>query len=101
MHTVTATPDARHAKVIEVFKRVRWDIGRDRIRGRHVDDGRTVLPGSLSRVHEIAFLSAEDKRLPGHRQGRIRASLIAAEWLRLGQDGTHGAARPRPRRLCA
>jgi hypothetical protein len=77
MHTVTlATPDARYAKVIEVSKRVRWEIERDLIRGRHFDYGRTFLPGGLSLVDELTFLSADDKRLLSQVQGRTYAYIF-------------------------
>jgi hypothetical protein len=51
----------RYAKVIEVSKRVRWDIERDVIRGRAFDYGKTFLPKGLSLVDELSFLSADDR----------------------------------------
>ena len=97
MHTVTPTTDARYAKVIEVSKRVRWDIERDLIRGRHFDYGKTFLPSGLSLVHELPFLSAEDKRLLSHVQGRTYAYIfglverfIGAKVLQLGQEQALG-----------
>jgi hypothetical protein len=76
MHTVTSTPDARYAKVIEVSKRVRWEIERDLIRGRHFDYGRTFLPNGLSLVDELSFLSADDRRLLSQVQGRTYAYVF-------------------------
>ena len=38
----------RYAKVIEVSKRVRWEIERDLIRGRQFDYSKTFLPSGLS-----------------------------------------------------
>jgi hypothetical protein len=94
MHTPTATPtDARYAKVIEVSKRVRWEIERDLIRGRHFDYGKTFLPGSLSLVGELAFLSNEDRRLLSQVQGRTYAYIfglaerfIGAKVLEISRD---------------
>ena len=68
--------DSRYAKVIEVSKRVRWEIERDLIRGRHFDYGKTFLPSGLSLVGELAFLSADDKRLLSQVQGRTYAYIF-------------------------
>jgi hypothetical protein len=55
---ITNTPHTeRYAKVIEVSKRVRWEIERDVIRGRGFDYGKTFLPTGLSLVDELGFLS--------------------------------------------
>ena len=48
-----APSSARYAKVIDVSKRVRWEIDRDLIRGRHFDYGKTFLPSGLSLVDEL------------------------------------------------
>ena len=40
----TFTHTDRYAKVIEVSKRVRWEIDRDVIRGRQFDYSKTFLP---------------------------------------------------------
>ena len=66
----------RYAKVIEVSKRVRWEIDRDLIRGRHFDYTKTFLPSSLSLVNELAFLSTADKRLLSQVQGRTYAYIF-------------------------
>ena len=44
----------RYAKVIEVSKRVRWEIERDLIRGRGFDYTKSFLPSGLSLVDELA-----------------------------------------------
>lgn len=75
MHDIPAT-DARYAKVIEVSKRVRWEIERDLIRGRHFDHGKTFLPAGLSLVDELAFLSPGDRRLLSQVQGRTYAYIF-------------------------
>ena len=51
--TPSATATERYAKVIEVSKRVRWDIERDVIRGRRFDYSKTFLPDGLSLVDEL------------------------------------------------
>jgi hypothetical protein len=66
----------RYAKVIEVSKRVRWDIERDVIRGRAFDYGKTFLPKGLSLVDELSFLSADDKRLLSQVQGRSYTNIF-------------------------
>lgn len=75
MSTLTPT-DPRYAKVIEVSRRVRWEIERDLIRGRRLDYTRTFLPSGLSLVDELAFLSAADKRLLSQVQGRTYAYIF-------------------------
>ena len=72
----TANPTERYAKVIEVSKRVRWEIERDLIRGRGFDYTKTFLPSGLSLVNELAFLNAADKRLLSQVQGRTYAYLF-------------------------
>jgi len=66
----------RYAKVIEVSKRVRWEIERDLIRGRRFDYTKTFLPSGLSLVNEIPFLSSADRRLLGQVQGRTYAYIF-------------------------
>jgi hypothetical protein len=77
-HVAEHTTDtARHAKCIEVSKRVRWDTERDVIRGRAFDFGQTFLPDGLSRANELVFLSAGEKRLFSQVQGRTYANMFA------------------------
>jgi hypothetical protein len=66
----------RYAKVIEVSRRVRWEIERDLIRGRHFDYSKTFLPAGLSLVNELSFLSPADKRLLSQVQGRTYAYIF-------------------------
>jgi hypothetical protein len=66
----------RYAKVIEVSKRVRWEIERDVIRGRAFDYGKTFLPAGLSLVDELGFLSSADQRLLSQVQGRSYAYIF-------------------------
>jgi hypothetical protein len=53
-----STTTDRYAKVIEVSKRVRWEIERDVIRGRHFDHGKAFLPAGLSEQIHAAALKA-------------------------------------------
>lgn len=66
----------RYAQCIEVSKRVRWDIDRDVIRGRTFDFDRKFLPDGLSKIAELDFLSAEQKRFLSHVQGRTYANMF-------------------------
>jgi hypothetical protein len=74
MSSITSTE--RYARVIEVSKRVRWEIERDVIRGRRFDYTKTFLPSGLSLVNELAFLSQADKRLLSQVQGRTYAYVF-------------------------
>ncbi len=71
------TDSARYAKCVEVSKRIRWDTDRDVIRGRQFDFGRQFLPDGLSRATQLAFLSAEERRLFSQLQGRTYANMFA------------------------
>lgn len=53
---LSVTPD-HYTRVIEVSKRVSWEIERDLIRGRHFDYTKSLLPSGLSLVNELPFLS--------------------------------------------
>jgi hypothetical protein len=66
----------RYAKVIEISKRVRWEIERDLIRGRRFDYTRTFMPSGLSLVNELPFLSPTQKRLLSQVQGRTYANIF-------------------------
>lgn len=78
-HTANAHADtaARYAQCIEVSKRIRWDIDRDVIRGRHFDFGRKFLPDGLSKVDRLPFLSDAHRRLYSQVQGRTYANMFA------------------------
>jgi len=73
---MTSTSTERYARVIEVSKRVRWEIDRDIIRGRGFDYSRHFLPDGLSLVDELPFLSAEEQRLLSQVQGRTYAYMF-------------------------
>jgi hypothetical protein len=86
-----------YAKVITNSKRVRWDIDHDVIRGRRFDLDKPFLPGGLSLVDELDFLSCEDRLLLSQVQGRTYAYLfglverfIGAKVLDLGRGHALG-----------
>ncbi len=91
-------PESRYARVIDVSKRVRWEIERDVIRGRRFDYTRTFLPDGLSLVDELGFLGADDRRLLSQVQGRTYACMfglveryIGMKTLELGQQHALGS----------
>jgi hypothetical protein len=67
---------SRYAKCIEVSKRVRWDIEEDVIRGRQFDFGKKFLPDGLSKVGELTFLDAQQKKFLSQIQGRTYANTF-------------------------
>lgn len=73
-HTIDSS---RYAKCVEVSKRIRWDIDRDVIRGRAFDFGKKFLPDGLSKVEQLPFLTAAEKRLFSQVQGRTYANMFA------------------------
>jgi hypothetical protein len=83
----------RYPVAIERSKRVRWDIERDVFRGRSLEPTAAFLPDGLSKVAELPFLSAEDRRLLSQIQGRTYANVfglverfINAKVLELSRD---------------
>jgi hypothetical protein len=76
MDTTAAAATNRYARVIEVSKRVRWEIDRDVLRGRRFDYAKTFLPDGLSLAGELDFLSPDDRRLFSQVQGRTYAYLF-------------------------
>ncbi|MFO1317851.1 MAG: hypothetical protein U1F58_19815 [Burkholderiales bacterium] len=96
MQVTTATAAAtttRYARAIDASKRIRWEIERDVVRGRRFDFGKRFLPDGLSRVDELAFLSADERRMLSQVQGRSYANIfglverfIAAKVLEVSHD---------------
>ena len=66
----------RYAKCIEVSKRVRFDIDRDVIRGRKFDFSKKFLPDGISKVNELEFLNANERRQLSQIQGRTYANMF-------------------------
>ena len=92
-NTLSAPATSRYAQCIEASRRVRFDIDRDVIRGRTFDFAHTFLPDGLTRVRELSFLDADEKRLVSQIQGRTYANVfglverfIAAKALELSRD---------------
>jgi hypothetical protein len=67
----------RYAKVIEVSRRVRWDIDRDVIRDRRFDFGKKFMPDGLSKIPELTFLTPAEQRYLSQIQGRTYANMFA------------------------
>jgi len=67
---------ARYARCIKASKRVRWDIDADVFRGRTFDFRRKFLPDGLTKVNDLEFLTADEKRAMSHVQGRSYACLF-------------------------
>lgn len=66
----------RYARVVQVSKRVRWDIDTDVIRGRDFDYTRTFLPAGLSMVDALDFLDDDERRFVSQVQGRTYAYMF-------------------------
>lgn len=66
----------QYAKCIQVSKRIRWDIDRDVIRGRRFDFSKKFLPDAISKVNELAFLEADERRFLSQIQGRTYANMF-------------------------
>ena len=66
----------RYARCIKASKRVRWDIDADVIRGRAFDFNDTFLPVGLSKVDQLPFLTAVERRLMSQVQGRTYAYVF-------------------------
>ena len=98
--TSTALPAAAgspdrsdYAAPVEASKRVRWDLDRDVFRERALDFSTTFLPEGLTRMGELAFLTAPDRRLLSQIEGRTYANIfglverfISAKMLELSGD---------------
>ena len=66
----------RYEACIKNSKQVRWDIDKDVLRGRQLDFATTFLPNGLSKVGDLLFLTAEDRRLLSQIQGRTYANIF-------------------------
>jgi hypothetical protein len=72
----TSTQGRRYARCIEASRRIRWEIDRDVIRGRTLEFTRKFLPDSLSRVRDLPFLTAGERRFVSQVQGRTYANMF-------------------------
>ena len=92
------TPESnRYAKAVEVSKRVRWEIERDVIKGRHFNFGNKFLPDGLSRLDRSSLANPAERRLMSQIQGRTYANIfglverfINAKILELSRDHWFG-----------
>lgn len=66
----------RYARCIEASRRIRWEIDRDVIQGRTLEYTRKFLPDSLSRVRDLPFLTAAERRFFSQVQGRTYANMF-------------------------
>ena len=66
----------RYAQCIAASRRIRWEIDRDVIRGRRFDVSQKFLPDGLSRIEELDFLDAGEKRFVSQIQGRTYANMF-------------------------
>jgi hypothetical protein len=77
MQTVQSNSESsRYARCVDVSKRIRWEIDRDVICGREFDFEQKFLPDGLSQVHEMGFLSRDERRLLSQIQGRTYANIF-------------------------
>ena len=74
--TPRETDHQQYAKCIQVSKRIRWDIDGDVIRGRRFDFSKKFLPDGISKVNELEFLSADERRFLSQIQGRTYANMF-------------------------
>jgi DNA-binding protein Fis len=86
-----------YARCIAASQKVRWDIEKDVIRGRTFDVQQKFLPDGLSKVQELEFLTAEEKRYLSQIQGRTYANVfhmaerfVNAKVLEISHDHTLG-----------
>lgn len=75
MNSETGNND-RYARCIEVSKRIRWEIEQDVIRSRDFDYSKPFLPNGLSKVEELDFLGAAEKKFLSQVQGRSYAYIF-------------------------
>jgi hypothetical protein len=87
----------RYAKCIEVSRRIRWDIDRDVLRGRHFDPAHKFMPDGLTEVNRLPFLDTRERRLMSQIQGRTYANMfgmierfVGAKMLEVGRDHALG-----------
>jgi hypothetical protein len=91
------SPSERYGRCVETSKRVRWDIDKDVIRGRHFDPSHKFLPDGLSLADTFTTLSTEERRFISQIQGRTYANIfglverfINAKVLELSHDHWFG-----------
>jgi hypothetical protein len=95
--TLTSTQTENYARCIAASRRVRWDIGRDVIRGRVFDFSKHFLPDGLSRISRLDFLAPAEQVFLSQIQGRTYANMfglverfIGIKMLELSRDHWYG-----------
>jgi hypothetical protein len=76
MNPISNVDETRYAKCTEVSKRVRWDIDEDVLKGRHFDFLQKFLPDGISKVDQLNFLNADEKRFLSQVQGCTYANMF-------------------------
>jgi hypothetical protein len=74
--TLTSTQTDNYARCIAASRRVRWEIGRDVIRGRVFDFSQHFLPDGLSRISRLDFLLPAEQLYLSQIQGRTYANMF-------------------------
>jgi hypothetical protein len=95
--TLTSTQTENYARCIAASRRVRWEIGRDVIRGRVFDFSKHFLPDGLSRIRRLDFLQPSEQVFLSQIQGRTYANMfgmverfIGIKMLELSRDHWYG-----------
>lgn len=95
--TLTSTQTENYARCIAASRRVRWEIGRDVIRGRVFDFSKHFLPDGLSRIRRLDFLQPAEQVFLSQIQGRTYANMfglverfIGIKMLELSRDHWYG-----------
>ncbi len=95
--TLTSTQTENYARCIAASRRVRWEIGRDVIRGRVFDFSKHFLPDGLSRIGRLDFLQPAEQVFLSQIQGRTYANMfglverfIGIKMLELSRDHCYG-----------
>src|SRR4051794_31130866 len=76
METLLSADTDQFARCIAASKRVRWDIDQDVIRGRTFDVVQKFLPDGLTLLHELDWLSEQERRYLSQVQGRTYANMF-------------------------
>lgn len=73
---VNNTFNNAYARCLTHSRKINWDIDRDVIRFRTLDSTQKFLPDSLSKVHELPFLDAQERIFLSQIQGRTYAYIF-------------------------
>lgn len=73
---VNNTFNNAYARCLTHSRKINWDIDRDVIRFRTLDSTQKFLPDSLSKVHELPFLDAQEQIFLSQIQGRTYAYIF-------------------------